>query len=99
MIKTTDTLIHLPNVNAGPWKRPRWCYERRVDFNCDHGFRRRSLLKIYANDDGVRIVAVKIDGVTHTMMVGEHANPFSIAHETLLALAGNCNCRTEQDEE
>ena len=92
MIKTTDALIHLPRVNAGPWTQFMDRYERRVRFRCDYHKLHFSTLKVYTNDEGARIVAVKIDGVTHAMTVGENVDPFSTAHETLLALSRDCGC-------
>ena len=94
-MNTTDALVHLPNVNAGPWKLFMGCYERRVSFGCDYHKLHFSTLKVYANDEGARIVAVKIDGVTRAMTVGEYVDPFITAHETLLALAGDCGCRND----
>ena len=91
----TDALIHLPNVNAGPWKHFRGCYERHVNFNCDHGNRRYALLKVYTDDEGASMIFVGFDSVTRELSVGEYADPFSTANEMLLAFAGNCDCHND----
>ena len=93
MTTKTDALIHLPNVNAGPWKHFRGCYERRVSFNCEH-IRRYALLKVYTDGEGVTMIFIRIDGVTRELSVGEYADPFSTANETLVAFSHNCECRT-----
>ena len=94
MIKKTDATIHLPNVNAGPWKHFRGCYERRVSFKCDHHNYRYALLKVYTDDEGAGMIFIRIDGVVRELSVGEYTDPFSTANETLVALASECNCRT-----
>ena len=99
MTTKTDALIHLPNVNAGPWKHFRGCYERRVSFNCDCGVRRYALLKVYTDDEGAAMIFIRIDGVTRELSVGEYADPFSTANETLVALARDCNCHIEPNGE
>ena len=96
MTTKTDALIHLPNVNAGPWKHFRGCYERRVSFNCEH-IRRYALLKVYTDDEGAAMIFIRIDGVVCYLSVGEHADPFSTANETLVALARDCGCRTDTE--
>ena len=95
MITKTDALIHLPNVNAGPWKHFRGCYERNVSFNCDCGVRRYALLKVYTDDEGASLIFVRLDGKIRELCVGERADPFSVANETLLALSRDCNCHNE----
>ena len=99
MTTKTDALIHLPNVNAGPWKQFRWYYERHVSFNCDHNSRRYALLKVYADDEGAAMILIRIDGVVRKLLVGEYADPFSTANEMLLALSGNCDCHNELNGE
>ena len=94
MIKKTDATIHLPSVNAGPWKHFRGCYERRVSFKCDHHNYRYALLKVYTDDEGAAMIFIRIDGVVRELSVGEYTDPFSTANETLVALASECNCRT-----
>ena len=93
----TDALIHLPMVNAGPWKHFRGCYKRHVTFNCDHNSRRYALLKVYADDEGAAMIFVSLDGVVGYLSVGEHADPFSTANETLLALSSDCDCHTNMN--
>ena len=95
-MNTTDALVHLPNVNAGPWTQFMDRYERRVSFTCDH-IRRYAVLKVYVNHEGAAMILIRLDGVTRELSVGYYADPFSTAHEILLALAGNCGCRTEQN--
>ena len=99
MTTKTDALIHLPNVNAGPWKHFRGCYERSVSFNCDRGIRRYALLKVYTDDEGASLIFVRLDGRIRELWVGEHADPFSTANEMLLALSGNCDCHNELNGE
>ena len=99
MTTMTDALIHLPTVNAGPWKRFRGRYERYVSFDCDHRKRHYTILRVYGNGEGVTLINVKIDGIARTMCVGECADPFSVANETLLALSRDCNCRNELNGE
>ena len=99
MTTKTDTLIHLPKVNAGPWKHFRGCYERSVSFNCDRGIRRYALLKVYTDDEGASLIFVRLDGRIRELWVGEHADPFSTANEMLLALSGNCDCHNELNGE
>ena len=91
-----DTLGHLPDVDAGPWKHFRGCYERHVNFNCDHGIRRYALLKVYTDDDeGASLIFVRLDGKIRELWVGECADPFSTASETLLALSHDCYCHND----
>ena len=97
MTTKTDALIHLPNVNAGPWKHFRGCYERYVSFNCDHGQRQHAVLKVYGNGEDAALVTVMIVGVTRELSVGEYADPFSTANEMLVALSRNCECRTNKN--
>ena len=99
MTTKTDALIHLPDVNAGPWKHFRGCYERSVSFNCDRGIRRYALLKVYTDDEGASLIFVRLDGRIRELWVGEHADPFSTANEMLLALSGNCDCHNELNGE
>ena len=99
MFTKTDALIHLPNVNAGPWKHFRGCYERRVSFKCDHRNYRYALLKVYTDDEGAAMIFIRIDGVVRELSVGEYADPFSTANETLVALARDCNCHIELNGE
>ena len=99
MTTKTDALIHLPNVNAGPWKHFRGCYERRVSFNCDHNSRRHAILKVYTDDEGATMIFIRIDGVVRELSVGECLDPFSTASETLLALSRDCNCHIELNGE
>ena len=97
MTTKTDALIHLPTVNAGPWKHFRGHYERYVSFDCDHRKRHYTILKVYGNGEGLTLINVKIDGIARTMRVGERADPFSVANETLVALARDCGCRTDTE--
>ena len=97
MTTKTDALIHLPNVNASPWKPFRGCYERSVSFNCDHGNRRYALLTVYTDDKGGAMLFIRLDGVVRELSVGEHADPFSTANETLVAFARDCGCRTDTE--
>ena len=99
MTTKTDALIHLPKVNAGPWKHFRGYYERSVSFNCDRGIRRYALLKVYTDDKGDSLIMVRLDGKIRELWVGEHADPFSTANEMLLALSGNCDCHNELNGE
>ena len=99
MTTKTDALIHLPNVNAGPWKHFRGCYERSVSFNCDRGIRRYALLKVYTDDEGASLIMVRLDGKIRELRVGECADPFSVANETLLALSSDCDCHNELNGE
>ena len=99
MTTKTDALIHLPNVNAGPWKHFRWGYERSVSFNCDHSNRRYALLKVYTDDEGAAMIFIGIDGVVRELSVGEYADPFSTANETLVAFSRDCNCHTNMNGE
>ena len=99
MTTKTDALIHLPNVNAGPWKHFRGCYERSVSFNCDRGIRRYALLKVYTDDEGASLIFVRLDGMIRELWVGEYTDPFSTANEMLLALSGNCDCHNELNGE
>ena len=97
MTTKTDALIHLPNVNAGPWKHFRGCYERSVSFNCDRGIRRYALLKVYTDDEGASSIFVRLDGRIRELWVGEYADPFSTANETLVAFSRDCECRTNKN--
>ena len=97
MTTKTDALIHLPNVNAGPWKHFRVGYERRVSFNCDHGQRQHAVLKVSGNGEDAALITVMIVGVTRELSVGEYADPFSTANETLVAFARDCGCRTDTE--
>ena len=99
MTTKTDALIHLPRVNAGPWKHFRGCYERYVSFNCDHGQRQHAVLKVYGNGEDAALVTVMIVGVTRELSVGEYADPFSTANETLVAFSRDCNCHNELNGE
>ena len=99
MTTKTDALIHLPNVNAGPWKHFRGYYERNVSFNCDRGVRRYALLKVYTDDEGASLIFVRLDGKISELWVGECADPFSTANETLLALSSDCDCHTNMNGE
>ena len=99
MTTKTDALIHLPNVNADPWKHIRGCYERRVSFNCDRGIRRYALLKVYTDDEGAAMIFIRIDGVVRELSVGEHADPFNTANETLVAFSRDCNCHINMNGE
>ena len=99
MTTKTDALIHLPNVNAGPWKRFRGYCERSVSFNCDRGIRRYALLKVYTDDEGASLIFVRLDGVVRELLVGEHVDPFSTANETLVAFSRDCNCHTNMNGE
>ena len=94
MTTNIDALIHLPCVNAGPWKHFRGYYERRVTFKCDHDNCRYALLKVYTDDEGAAMISIGIDGVVRELSVGEYTDPFSTANETLVALASECNRRT-----
>ena len=99
MTTKTDALIHLPKVNAGPWKHFRGYYERSVSFNCDRGIRRYALLKVYTDDEGASLIFVRLDGRIRELWVGEYADLFSTANEMLLALSGNCDCHNELNGE
>ena len=99
MTTKTDTLIHLPKVNAGPWKHFRGYYERSVSFNCDRGIRRYALLKVYTDDKGDSLIMVRLDGKIRELWVGEGADPFSVANETLLALSSDCDCHNNPEGE
>ena len=99
MTTKTDALIHLPNVNAGPWKHFRGCYERRVSFKCDHHNYRYAILKVYTDDEGAAMIFIRIDGVVRELSVGEHADPFNTANETLVAFSRDCNCHNELNGE
>ena len=99
MTTKTDALIHLPNVNAGPWKHFRGCYERRVSFICDHRNYRHAILKVYTDDEGAAMISIRIYGVVHELSVGEHADPFNTANETLVAFSRDCNCHNELNGE
>ena len=99
MTTKTDALIHLPNVNAGPWKRFRGYCERSVSFNCDRGIRRYALLKVHTDDKGASLIMVRLDGRIRELWVGEYADPFSTANEMLRALSGNCDCHNELNGE
>ena len=98
MFTNIDATIHLPGVNAGPWKHFRGCYERRVSFNCEH-IRRYALLKVYADDGGAAMIFISLDGVVCYLSVGEHADPFNTANEMLVALSRDCNCHNELNGE
>ena len=97
MTTRIDALIHLPNVNAGPWKHFRGCYERYVSFNCEHGQRQHAVLKVYGNSGDAVLITVMIVGVTRELSVGEYADPFSTANETLVAFSRDCGCRTDTE--
>ena len=97
MTTKTDALIHLPKVNAGPWKHFRGYYERSVSFNCDRGIRRYALLTVYGDGEGDSLIFVRLDGVVRELRVGEWADPFSVANETLVAFARDCGCRTDTE--
>ena len=99
MFTNTDALIHLPEVNAGPWKHFRGCYERRVSFKCDHRNYRYALLKVYTDDEGAAMIFISLDGVVCELSVGEYVDPFSTANETLVAFARDCNCHIELNGE
>ena len=99
MTTKTDALIHLPNVNAGPWKHFSGCYMRHVAFNCDHNSRRYALLKVYADDEGATMIFIRLDGVVGYLSVGEHVDPFNTANEMLLAFSRVCNCHNELNGE
>ena len=98
MTTKTDALIHLPNVNAGPWKHFRGCYKRHVAFNCDHNSRRYARLKVYP-DEGGAMIFISLDGFVCYLSVGEHADPFNTANETLVAFSRDCNCHNELNGE
>ena len=97
MFTKVDALTHLPRVNAGPWKHFRGCYKRHVAFNCDHNSRRYALLKVYADDEGAAMVFISLDGFVCELSVGEHADPFNTANETLVAFSRDCNCHTNMN--
>ena len=97
MTTKTDALLPLPNVNAGPWKHFRGCYERHVSFKCDHHNYRYAHLKVYADDEGAAMIIISLDGVVCELSVGEYADPFSTANEMLVALSRNCECRTNKN--
>ena len=97
MFTNVDALIHLSEVNAGPWKHFRGCYKRHVAFNCDHNSRRYALLKVYSDDEGAVMIFISLDGVVCYLSVGECADPFSTANEMLVALSRNCECRTNKN--
>ena len=99
MTARIDTLIHLPNVNASPWKHFRGCYKRRVAFNCDHNSRRHALLKVYVDDEGAAMIFIRLDGAVRELSVGEYADPFSTANEMLVAFSRDCNCHNELNGE
>ena len=99
MTTKTDALIHLPVVNAGPWKHFRGYYERSVSFNCDCGIRRYALLQVYTDDGVASLIFVGLDGKISGQWVGECVDPFSTASETLLALSRDCNCHIELNGE
>ena len=99
MTTKTDALIHLPAVNAGPWKRLRGCYERCVTFKCEHGNYRHAVLSVYGGDKGDSLIFVRLDGLVRELWVGECLDPFSTASETLLALSHDCNCHIELNGE
>ena len=94
-----DTLRHLPNVNAGPWKHFRGCYERYVSFNCEHRERHHAVLSVYGNGECDPMISIMIDNYTRTFWVGEHTDPFNIANEMLVTLSRNCDCHNETDGE
>ena len=99
MTTKTDATIHLPDVNAGPWKRLRGLYKRHATFNCDHGNRRHAVLKVYGSGEGEAVIIIRIDGTMHELLLGEYADPFSVANETLLALSNECDCHNNPDGE
>ena len=99
MTTMTDATIHLPNVNASHWKHFRGCYERYVSFNCDHGNRQYALLKVYPDDEGAAMIFISLDSVECELSVGEHADPFNTANETLVAFSRDCNCHNELNGE
>ena len=91
MMTTTDILVHLPLVNAGPWKRVAGCYERYVSFTClEYRKRRHATLRVYNNGEGASMITVKLDGRTRELSVGEHTDPFNVANELLLAFERGC---------
>lgn len=94
MTAKIDALIHLPVVDAGPWKHCRDGYNRRVVFKCEHGNYRHAILTVYANDEGAAMIFIRLDGVVHELSVGECADLFSTANEMLVAFSHDCNCRT-----
>ena len=99
MFTNVDALIHLSEVNAGPWKHFRGCYKRHVAFNCDHNSRRYALLKVYADDEGAAMIFISLDGVVCYLSVGEHVDPFNTANEMLVAFSRDCNCHTNMNGE
>ena len=99
MTTKTDALIHLPIVNAGPWKPLRGCHERCVTFKCEHGNYRHAILTVYGDGEGDSLIFVRLDGVVRELLVGECADPFSVANETLVAFSRDCNCHNELNGE
>ena len=99
MTTKTDALIHLPTANTGPWKRVNGRYERYVSFDCDYRKRHYAILRVYGNGKGGTLITIKIDGFSHAMSVGEHADPFSVANEIFLALSSDCDCHNNPDGE
>ena len=99
MTTKTDALIHLPVVNVGPWKRLMGCHERCVIFKCEHGNYRHAVLTVYGAGEGASLIFVRLDGVVRELWVGECADPFSVANETLVAFARDCNCHIELNGE
>ena len=97
MTTKTDALIHLPTVNAGPWKPLRGCHERCVTFKCEHGNYRHATLTVYGDGEGDSLIFVRLDGVVRELRVGECADPFSVANETLVAFSRDCGCRTDTE--
>ena len=93
MTTKTDALIHLPIVNASPWKYSHGRYERHVGFTCfEYRKRRSAMLSVRANGDGTTLITVDLDGIIRSMSVSELTDPFNTANETLVSLAGTCGC-------
>ena len=95
MITKIDTLGHLPRVHASQWEAFTGGFDRHVNFDCEHGNRRYAVLKVYEDDGATHQIVVMIDGRGRYLSVGSHVDAFSTANETLVGLAGKCDCHND----
>ena len=54
-------------------------------------------MTVYGDGEEDSLIFVRIDGVVRELSVGEYADPFSTANETLVAFSRDCNCHTNMN--
>ena len=91
MTTKTDTLIHLPNVNAGPWRSHWGKFQRLVSFTCpETHVLRLCVLTVSVRGGGYSAIVIAVDGWLVDLVERVRDFHFTMASELLIENLPNC---------